>query len=270
MSLYWNNSALNNVMWNGVKTTGVWNGDIVWGGSSPSFYTLTLQTDGHGTLTANSLTGYPGDTVTLIPTYDTYYRFNDYSNTGGSIVGDVFTFGDGNATAQANFRVNAFTASGGWEKGSNVFVTVPAGVRNNVTSSVNKFAITSYHTPNVPDEWYETSSRWKVTSPVSAYSITLDPVMKVKLQTDGHGRGASAFFSTNIGNSYTHTASFNVTGNNVTKTATYSETMTTGTTGVNYSISSRMIAIYNNGYRGTATYLSNETTGTWVATGIAP
>ena len=36
-------------------------------------YTLTLQTDGHGTLTADKITGHIGDTVTLTPTYNTYY-----------------------------------------------------------------------------------------------------------------------------------------------------------------------------------------------------
>ena len=50
----------------------------------------------------------------------------------------------------------------------------------------------------------------------------------------------------------------------------YSKNITTGATGVNYSISACIIGQYNNGYAGTATYLANQTTGTWTATGIAP
>ena len=72
-------------------------------------YTLTLQTDGHGTLTANKITGHVGDTVTLTPTYNTYYRFNNYQNTGGSISNNIFTFGAENATAKANF-MNGLTS----------------------------------------------------------------------------------------------------------------------------------------------------------------
>ena len=41
-----------------------------WFSALPS-YTLTLQNDGHGTLTANKVTGYAGDTVTLSTSYNT-------------------------------------------------------------------------------------------------------------------------------------------------------------------------------------------------------
>ena len=80
----------------------------------PDPYILSLQTDGHGTLTADKITGYAGDTVTLTPTNNTYYRFNNYQCTGGSIVGNTFTFGAQNATAKANFKTNDFTAKGNW------------------------------------------------------------------------------------------------------------------------------------------------------------
>ena len=88
-----------------------------WFSALPS-YTLTLQNDGHGTLTANKVTGYAGDTVTLSPSYNTYYRFNNYSVTGGSVNGNTFTFGNGNATAKANFKVNNVTITGVWETDS--------------------------------------------------------------------------------------------------------------------------------------------------------
>jgi len=83
-----------------------------WIGKIKQMYTLTLQNDGNGTLTATKLTGYAGDTVTLTPTYNTYYRFSGYENTGGEIVGNTFTFGEDNATAKAYFSGNLFSASG--------------------------------------------------------------------------------------------------------------------------------------------------------------
>lgn len=88
-----------------------WNGYVSWE-KKPSFHTLSLQTDGHGTLTADTLTGFAGDTVTLSPTYNTYYRFSGYDCTGGTIAGNTFTFGNEDATARANFKVNNFTARG--------------------------------------------------------------------------------------------------------------------------------------------------------------
>lgn len=57
-----------------------------WGGyvsyESQSFKTLTLLNSEGGTLTANTLTGYPGDTVNLSTAYNTYCRFSGYQWTG--------------------------------------------------------------------------------------------------------------------------------------------------------------------------------------------
>lgn len=83
-------------------------------------YTLTLQNDGHGTIAATKTTGYAGDTVTLSNSYNTYYRFNNYTQTGGSLNGSTFTFGSQNATAKANFKVNNFTATGSIAWGNNL------------------------------------------------------------------------------------------------------------------------------------------------------
>ena len=47
------------------------------GAFEEAIYTLTLQTDGHGTIAATQTTGHAGDTVTLSNTYNTYYRFNN-------------------------------------------------------------------------------------------------------------------------------------------------------------------------------------------------
>lgn len=70
-------------------------------------YNLTVQTDGHGKLTASKSTGYYNDTASLSTTASAGYAFNNYSVTGGTINGNTFTFGTSNATAKANF--NALT-----------------------------------------------------------------------------------------------------------------------------------------------------------------
>ena len=136
----------------------------------PDPYILTLQTDGHGTLTADKITGYAGDTVTLTPTNNTYYRFKNYQSTGGSIVDNTFTFGDSDATVQANFSANAFTASGSFETGQYIAGSYTGRFQGNAGSS---FALTTYHTDNVPASWYSTNNRWNPSN-ASEYSITLN------------------------------------------------------------------------------------------------
>lgn len=125
----------------------------------PIVRTLTLQTDGHGTLTADKVTGYVGQTVTLTPTYNTYYRFKNYQNTGGSINGNTFTFSDADATVKANFSANVFTASGNFTTG------------RGWSPAASGYAITSYRTNNVPASWYATSNRWNPSN-ASGYNIT--------------------------------------------------------------------------------------------------
>lgn len=76
-------------------------------------YTLTLQTDGHGTMTASTISGYYGDTALITPIANTYYHFNKYGTpTKGSLNGNTYTFGNDNATLSASFSVNNFSASG--------------------------------------------------------------------------------------------------------------------------------------------------------------
>ena len=100
-----------------------WNGYVSYEYST-AFKTLTLYNSEGGTLTANKLTGYPGETINLTTAYDTYWRFSGYQLTGdGSLVGNDYTFGNEDASICACYKVNAFTASGGWEKGSNLNAT---------------------------------------------------------------------------------------------------------------------------------------------------
>lgn len=279
MSLFLNGIETNTLMFNGVETTGVWNGEVVWG--VPQFKTLTLYNSEGGTLTANTLTGYPGDTISLSTAYNTYWRFSGYQLTGdGELVGNDYTFGTEDATICACYKVNAFTASGGWEKGSNVNCST-AGRDVYTTANVPaKYAIVSYHTSNVPTAWYNTSNRWKVNSNVSAYQITLNPKMQFNTSSryggnasNLHGGWVTAVSL--IGSTATQQGTYaNKSNQDGVKTYYYSKSFTSNTTGVNYGISAHLSArstrVSTNNYPGYANYIATGTTGTWVATGIAP
>ena len=244
----------------------------------PSYRTLTLQTDGHGTLTATTLTGLPGDTVTLTPTYNTYYRFNNYSVTGGTIAGNTFTFGNEDATAQANFKVNYFTARGNFEKGSDVTCNATAAA-NNAWRYLNvgeKYALHQNHTGDIPSSWYETSNRWKPND-ASSYSITLVG----KMTLSGSCKVATTAKTTAtclIGDTQSNAQSYSVayvTNHNPTNaTWNYSKTITTTTQDVFYGVSAKLGAYRFNNKGGThyatAKYIATGTNGTWTATGIAP
>ena len=252
-----------------------WNGYVGYE-DVPSFYTLTLQTDGHGTLSAETLTGYEGDTVTLSPTYNTYYRFSGYDCTGGTIAGNTFTFGNQDATAQANFKVNVFTASGGFEKGSNQTVSSrgTAGLKTAVIGP--KYAITSYHTSNVPASYYATSNRWKPPTGISAYKITMNSKMTVTAALGSKSftsLSAGADFATLIGSTKTATQS-NSLKQATNATWNYNKSVTSNTLNVNVGISGNIRAkglqYDGRNYVASATYVANNTNGTWTATGYIP
>jgi hypothetical protein len=244
-------------------------------------YTLTLQTDGHGTIAATQTTGHAGDTVTLSNTYNTYYRFNNYTQTGGTLNGSTFTFGNQDATAQANFKVNVFTASGGFEKGSNQTVTSYGSDGLKTATIGPKYAITSYHTSNVPTSYYATSNRWKPPTGISAYKISLNPKMTVTAKIEG-GWDKTLFskanFASVVGSTKSNTQSNTASGGNATSSYTwnYNKSFTSNTLNVNYSISGNIQAqgyyYYSQGrkYGANATYIANNTNGTWTATGYIP
>lgn len=256
-----------------VISFGGWDGYVA---MPPSYRTLTLQTDGHGTLTATTLSGLPGDTVTLTPTYNTYYRFNNYSVTGGTIAGNTFTFGNEDATAKANFKVNYFTARGNFEKGSNV--TCDAGTNySNATVYSNvaeKYAVYTGHTGAIPASWYATSNRWKPNG-ASAYSITLNAKLTFTGKCQGSNADAAASMTgvTLVGSTQNQSQSFSTT-TTAASTKTYNKTVTTTTQNVNYGVSARLgsqrKAAGGVVRRGISTYIATGTTGTWTATGIAP
>lgn len=70
--------------------------------AEPQGRLLLLQQTG-GTITADKTYGYSGETANLSYTADSDYYFNGWSNTGGSINGNVFTWGSANALVKGNF-----------------------------------------------------------------------------------------------------------------------------------------------------------------------
>ena len=64
---------------------------------------VTLQTDGHGTIAANKMSGFIGDQVTLSNTANAGYEFTGYSITGATLTGNKFNFIGNNVTARAGF-----------------------------------------------------------------------------------------------------------------------------------------------------------------------
>lgn len=237
---------------------------------------LTLETDGHGTLSADVLSGFEGDTVTLSPTYNTYYRFSGYDCTGGTIAGNTFTFGNQNATAFAGFSGNAFTASGTFEA-----LTANVSVKDNgygteKTANVPQmYAITSYRTSNVPAAWYNTSNRWKPTNP-SNYSITLNPILKYDVSTGAYAGSvvAGVIGKTMVGS----TANQQATSTRSSPgQGSYNKTVTTTAYNVNYGLSGRVTAKGRGGGQYTTctcrvdkNYTTGNNNGTWTATGYAP
>lgn len=233
-----------------------------------AFKTLTLCAAEGGTLTADTITGFPGDTIELAPTYDTYWRFSGYNLQGdGSIADNTYTFGsDDEQIVSAYFKKNAFTATGGWEKGSNVTCTARYGYKEGDATIGTKYAVHGSHTGDIPASWYSTSNRWKVNSTVSAYNILLMPKMTV----NGNGNNAGSKYwltaCTLIGSTSTQSQSFERAGNG---NLNYSKSFNSTTTGVNYGISGHMHT-WAKASTCTATYVANSTTGTWSATGYAP
>ena len=248
-----------------------WNGYVSYE-AAPAFKTLTLCASNGGTLTADTITGFPGDTVQLSTAYNTYWRFSGYAKYGdGTLSNNTYTFGnDDEQIVSAYFKPNAFTATGGFEKGSNVTCT-KKGSGSTSTNVGAKYATHGAHTGEVPASWYSTSNRWKPVN-ASAYTIRLIPKMKFTASWDTSNCKAATTAVSLIGSTQTQSQGFSY--NNSNKTFSYSKNFTTTTQNVNYGISAKLqVTGYHDGTysRGvTATYIATATTGTWSATGYAP
>jgi hypothetical protein len=209
----------------------------------------------------------PGQGITLTTSYDTYYRTNGYDITGGYIE-DGMLYATAPCTARLKSKLNAFTATGGFEKGSNI-VASAKGSGNKQYKSVNLPIILKSSTGDIPASWHSTSNRWNPSN-ASAYSIKVNAKASFSMTEKGY---LTACIRQNNSNHNTVTTSYTGDG---TKYYYYSQTYNT-TAQSNIIISAYLLGQgYNGGwggytqYAGYCRYLASGTTGTWTATGIAP
>lgn len=238
-------------------------------------FPITYLNDEHVNVDGPSIYIPGGTGLQLQSSYDPYYRI-DYEITNGEIV-DGLLVPTGPCTVYAKDKINYFTATGNFEKGSNQSIAGPRQQKQIVWSYANvgeKYALHQAHTGDIPASWYATSNRWNPNN-ASAYSITLDAKMQFTGKKDASYNGATAAMTgvTMVGSTQNQLQTFSVDSKTAT-TRSYSKTVTTTTQDVFYGVSGRIGAA---GYiaggisrAGTATYIATGTTGTWTATGIAP
>lgn len=207
-------------------------------------YTLTLQNDGHGTISASKTTGHKGDTVTLSNKYNTYYRFNNYTQTGGSISNNTFTFGSQNATAKANFKLNYFFASGRFAHIANPTASGNRSVKSDFyayktyTSGAASIPAgfyvtkTTYQSGNkIGNKTASTTNVWSPTGTISAYKWSgycdTDAYQKAALSTNYLSTRSHHLVvgSTNFGSTG---GTVNGTTKGATKLTNYGSTTTLG------------------------------------------
>lgn len=251
-----------------------WNGYVCY--EKPVGYPITYLSDEHVSVTGDSIYIPGSEGITLQSSYDTYYRISGYDITNGSIV-DGKLVPTGPCTIKAVQKVNAFTATGGWEKGSNVRATVGSTNSNTTTNIAAKYAIHGSHTGDIPTAWYNTSNRWKPND-VSSYSITLNPKMNITTRYPSNNYQNKSYYTqitavslvgSTQSNSQTWVA-YIKDNKNTTVNHNYNKTFTSTTQNVNYGLSAKILIHNNASYNVTATYVADQTTGTWTATGIAP
>ena len=162
-----------------------WNGYVCYE-AAPAYKTLTLCASNGGTLTADTITGMPGDTIELAPTYDTYWRLSGYAKAGdGTLSNNTYTFGeDDEQIVSAYFKPNAFTATGTFNFGTLTLNYTNGGVK---TASNVGNAIVNGFTGGRPSNWPANGAAWNVTN-ASSYSVKTNTNWSYK----NHGNGAVA------------------------------------------------------------------------------
>ena len=230
-------------------------------------YHITYLTDGHGTLTGPEI-AIPGEEVELSAQYNDYYRFNNYEVSGGTISGNKLQ-ATGPCTVKANFKLNRFTASGAFEKGSNFSKAQEANF------NIGPYYCTrSYSTSNVPSSWYSTSNRWKPTGDISGYSITINGKMGMSTNLGNVGDGGhwGSYTATIFAGKNRYQAT-TVAVNEGSTNFTYNKTQTTSVSNVLYGVSAvGSCPLYKEGFwtskYGQLRYSASLTNGTWKATGV--
>jgi len=105
---------------------------------------VTLQTDGHGTITASPISGFSGTIVTLSNTPAQDYNFLNYDITGATLTGSQFKIANSNVNVKANFHnalnpldLPPYTIRVKYTNGSNPSSAVYKGTWTRVSTSPN-------------------------------------------------------------------------------------------------------------------------------------
>lgn len=231
-----------------------WNGYMSYE-SAPTFKTLTLCASNGGTLTADTITGYPGDTIELAPTYDTYWRLSGYDVYGdGSISDNTYTFGnDDEQIVSAYFEKNAFTATGTFNFGALSFYW--HGGAGRVQSKTGNALLKAF-TGRKPSNWPDINGAWNVTN-ASSYSVKTNTTWQIPIN----------------GGSVACTGAIRIAGSNKVSFTNYYSRNGTKTEACNLSWNSTQgqLAAYGNmSANGYGTYSMSLSINAWTATGYAP
>lgn len=234
-------------------------------------FPVTYEVQGGGTLTGETI-AIPGQPLSIQSAYNTYWRLSGFDITGGYIQDNQIYPSSAPFIVKAVYKPNAFTATGGWEKGSDVNNTQKGGSKY---FDYSKYAIRAASTGEIPASWYATSNRWNPSN-ASAYKITLNPKISITGKTSHEGAspmtrpyGVSAWLSTNVGNSYTNTAYGRMTTTAAT-TVSYNKSFTSNAQ-TTYALSARLWLFSNSTARTVnGGFKVSTINGTWTATGYAP
>lgn len=234
-------------------------------------FPITYLADEHVQCTGDTTIYIPGGTGIALQTgYDTYYRISGYEVTNGTVENGVL-YPTGPCTVRAIATLNTFTASGGFEQGSNV--TCTSNHDATYANVPSKYAIHNAHTGEVPASWYSTSNRWNPSN-ASAYKI------QIKTNMAFTGNGVHSYNSSWPNNGATANLVAGSTQLNQTTKASFNNTWTYSTTQTsniqdNVYLSAKLYAEgikvgWGSYYSVTATYDANSNNSTWSATGYAP
>lgn len=173
-------------------------GSVAWE-DALTVYNLSLTPVSNGAITANKLSGYDGDVVTLENTASAGYTFNGYSVTGATLTGNQFAFSGSNVTASAAFKQNMTTA---WIVGS-------PSARAYGYAYNGSTLLTSWDTTGSASAEIPINSTFKISSVANTYirngiaaptglSSTAYAATKTRYQTaSGKTTGGSAVLSVN-------------------------------------------------------------------------
>ena len=244
------------------------NSDVtVEGGWTDQGYPITYLSDDHVHLTGDQIYIPGSEGITLDSGYDTYYRISGYDITGGSIVNGKLV-PTGPCTIKAVEKVNYFTARGNFNLyGAGQYI-LNAGASNTAISY-------AHYTGgiNVPTSYYNVSltstdrgnnsvkaNGWNPASNISGYRFSGQTKASTYVErVNTRVQCSLQVGSTNFGNKY------DVTFRNATNAIN-----NTGTTTTIGKVRRYLTVADAGNSRHYMNDVTNTSTNTWTATGIAP